>query len=111
MRTTLKQCKEALIKADGIVSQAARNLGITRNALNQRIMKYPALKAACAEAREYLIDKGESALVTAVENNEAWAISLLLKTLGKNRGYVEKTEFGVDGNITVNVVKFSDKQE
>ena len=111
MRTTLKQCKQALIEANGIVSQAARNLGITRNALNLRIMKYPALKAACEEAREYFIDKGESALVRAVENNEAWAISLLLKTLGKHRGYVEKQEIGVDGNITVNVVKFSDKTE
>jgi hypothetical protein len=108
MKTTVKQCKQALLDACGIVSQAADNLKITRQALINRIANHKSLQEATEEAREIMIDKGESALVTAVQNRESWAVSLLLKTLGKHRGYIEKSEFEVGGNLNIKVVKFGD---
>ena len=105
----IKQVQKALIDSCGIVSQAAKNLGIERSGLTKRIKNHKILQQTLEEAREVFLDKGESALKTAVENGEHWAVSLLLKTLGKHRGYVEKQELGVDGNITVKVVKFSDE--
>jgi hypothetical protein len=99
---------DAIIKHRGILAQVARSVGRSRQAVNDRVKRNPKLQAAVKEARATFIDDGENALVKAVKNQEAWAVSLLLKTLGKNRGYVEKQELGVDGNLTIQIIKFSD---
>jgi hypothetical protein len=101
MTVTNDQIKKALYDHYGIVSQAARSLGRTRDALAKRIKKNPSLQEALKQARERLIDKGESALVAAIDRGEPWAISLALKTLGKHRGYTEKQEYEHIGELTI----------
>jgi len=103
-----KTIKAAIIKHRGILSSAAAELGISRTQVHRRINSNQTLKDATVEARATLIDDAESALVKAIEAQEAWAVSLTLKTIGKHRGYVERQEVEMDGNITVNVVKFGD---
>lgn len=44
------------------------------------------------DARGILVDKSELALESAIGAKEAWAVCFTLKTLGKDRGYVERTE-------------------
>lgn len=82
----------ALEDAYGIVTDAAHAVGMGRQALHRRIARSSRLRAAVTAGRERLLDKGETKLVTAVDKGEAWAITLLLKTLGKSRGYVERQE-------------------
>ena len=88
----IETLEAALHDAYGIVTDAARNVGISREALSKRIGRSARLKAALADGRERLLDKTEGKLVTAVDKGEAWAITLALKTLGKSRGYVERQE-------------------
>jgi len=101
MAVTNDQIKKALYDHYGIVSQAARSLGRTRDALAKRIKKNPSLQEALKQAREQLIDKGESALVKAIDRGEPWAVSLALKTLGKHRGYTEKQEYEHIGELMI----------
>ena len=45
-----------------------------------------------------MLDVGELSLLRAVQNGEAWAVCFLLKTQGKQRGYIERAEIsGPDG--------------
>ena len=104
----VKDVKEAIIKHRGILSAAARQLGISRTQIHRRINSNKILKDATVEARATLIDDAESALSKSIDDGEGWAVSLALKTIGKHRGYVERQELEVDGNIIVKVVKFGD---
>ena len=64
--------------------------------------------AGYQECRGELVDYGELALRRAVVDGEPWAVGLVLKTLGRDRGYVERTEnmvTGKDGGpVTMRVV-------
>lgn len=109
MGHSVKEYRVAILKHRGILSAAARELGISRTQIHRRINANKSLKEATVEARSTLIDDAESALVKSIREQEGWAVSLALKTIGKHRGYVERSELEVDGNITVKVVKFKDE--
>jgi len=44
-----------------------------------------------------MCDNAESALNRAVINGEAWAVCFTLKTQGKDRGYIERTQQEITG--------------
>jgi hypothetical protein len=90
--TKLSVIEDTLQKSMGNISVAARSLGMTRNALYQRIKRTPQLKTILDDARESLVDVAESALYSAVTKKEGWAVCFTLKTIGKSRGYIERTE-------------------
>jgi len=48
------------------------------------------------EVRESLIDFTESKLMELIQEGNVVAILFFLKTIGKNRGYVEKQEIEID---------------
>ena len=57
------------------------------------------------------LDKAEARLFDAMERGEPWAIRMVLMTLGRSRGYVEKTVNEVvpmHREIIVNMVPMSD---
>jgi hypothetical protein len=99
----------------GNMAAVARALGVTRGAVFIFVRDHPTLKRVMLDCREARIDVAESALDRAVLNGEGWAISLTLKTIGKDRGYIERqevenlggqriilTEEIVDGNPSAN---------
>ena len=88
----IETLEAALDDAFGIVSKAAKSAGITRTALHRRIKRSTRLQAAVKAGRERLVDEAEDGVAGAVSRREAWAITLVLKTLGKSRGYVERQE-------------------
>ena len=90
-RYTAEQVITALHEARGMVTIAARGLGCKPQTVRNYIARYPTVAQALREERERTLDIGELALFKAVQNGEGWAISLLLKTIGKDRGYVETT--------------------
>ena len=88
----------AIMKTRGNISLAADAIGVTRWAIYKRMKDSEAIKTAVKQAREEIIDLAESKLRIAVMNGEPWAISLTLKTIGKDRGYVDRKEYtGQDG--------------
>ena len=107
-RYKLKDIKDALMTTNGNVTFAARSLGITRAAIYKRALDHPELKEIIESGREELIDISEQLLrqiLLNVEHPDHWhAINLVLRTLGRNRGYTERTEtFIGSGENNINI--------
>jgi hypothetical protein len=81
-----------LRELDGNMAAVARVFGVTRGAVFLFVQRHPTLQRVMLDCRESRIDRAESALDQAVEDGEGWAISLTLKTIGKERGYFERHE-------------------
>jgi len=90
-KLTPKRVADALRKNHGILVKVAKSLDVTRQGVQQYIARYPALQNIQAEAREVIVDLAEDGLIGGIQMGEQWAIGLALRTLGKNRGYVEKS--------------------
>jgi hypothetical protein len=74
----------------GLLSLAADALGCSRSTVYRYVEAYPEVAAVVAEERERLVDMAEDALYSHVEEKAPWAIALVLKTLGRRRGYEDK---------------------
>jgi len=91
----------ALEASKGNIAVAARNLGFNRANIYKFLQRNPELYEMVEDARETRIDNAEDKLGEAVERGEAWAVCFLLKTLGRNRGYVERLESDNRGTVEV----------
>lgn len=89
-----------------MVYLAAKRLGCAPQTVFNYIERHPTVQAAKNAERGEMIDTAELKLWQSIQNGEAWGISLALKTIGKDRGYVERTEqTGKDGAPLNEVVK------
>ena len=89
---------EALIKTDGMIAFAAKTLLMNRAALKARIERTPALVAALEDIKEELLDYAEFNLHASVKAGDVGSAKFVLSTIGKQRGYVTRTEnTGKDG--------------
>ncbi|MFH2041684.1 MAG: helix-turn-helix domain-containing protein [Acidobacteriota bacterium] len=96
--TSITQIEQALRKSGGLCSGAAQLLGLTRQAVSERVRKSKRLQAALVDIEETTLDLGESKLISAINKGNMTAIIFYLKTKGKKRGYVERNEVtGKDG--------------
>ena len=91
-RYTQQRVIDAIRQAQGIKAAAAQALGCSRQTVTNYIDRYPAVKAAYQEAIETSIDLAQSKLIVLVEREEWPAIRFMLVTLGKDRGFTERTE-------------------
>jgi hypothetical protein len=74
-------------------------LGLTRQAVSHRVQKNARLRAVIKEVEESTLDLGESKLLQAMNKGNIAAIIFYLKTKGKARGYIERSEItGKDGH-------------
>ena len=95
---TAEQVSQALRDSAGIQAAAARRLGCDRNTSGNYIKRYATVRQALEEARDTTIDLAESKLIEKVQAGEWPAIAFTLKTVGRHRGYVERSEVtGQDG--------------
>lgn len=93
-----KAIAQALEETLGNVSAAASKLQVSRQAIYKRMAKEPALREAQADATERFLDLAEAALISQVKDGNMTAIIFTLKTKGKRRGWVERTEVtGAEG--------------
>ncbi|GAF82478.1 unnamed protein product [marine sediment metagenome] len=104
---SVKKMVIAIKESKGMIYVAARKMGCAANTIYNYAAEYEEVQRAIDEERGMMVDTAELALWKALQNGEAWAISLTLKTLGKKRGYVERQELtGADGKpIDVNISK------
>jgi len=96
--SSLKRCR-------GLYYLCAEHLGVTKQALAYRISNDPELEAIARDQRGKMLDKAEQKLMEAVDNGEQWAIQLMLKTLGRERGYVERQEVHSVNQVRLQVVE------
>lgn len=93
---------QALRDSKGIKLRAAQRLGCTRGTIDNYCKRYPEINEAYLDARESTVDMAEDRLFQkAVVEGDTTALIFILKTLGKSRGYIERQEMAVQGNIVV----------
>ena len=107
-KVTIAQIADAIRLAGGNLTAAARALGISRQALYARIYRSERLKAVVDEMREVTLDTVENCLLDRVKSGDTTAMIFWLKTQGKHRGWVERQEIDHRGDLTVQVVRYSD---
>jgi hypothetical protein len=95
----------ALKETRGMVYIAADRIGCTADTIYNRSKVSAAVKAAMKTERGKVVDLAELKLFAALSNGEPWAIQMTLKTLGKDRGYVERTEHEHEhkGEVTLRI--------
>jgi hypothetical protein len=105
-RYTAADIIAALRETKGMVFLAAKHLGCDADTIKNYAKRYPSVATALLAERGEMIDTAELKLWASIQNGEAWGITLALKTIGKDRGYVERTEqTGKDGTPLNEVVK------
>ena len=93
---------DAIHKYNGNISAVARAFGVTRSTIYSHIEKRPELKDLIQDERESMLDDAESELYKQAKRGNTTALIFMLKTRGKERGYVERQEItGKDGNSIV----------
>lgn len=97
---------KAIRQAKGILAVAARNLGCHRTTVYSYLKKYASVRAAYDEARETNIDFVEGQLMAAINRGSVPAIMFFLRTVGRNRGYIERQEIEHRGSDEPVKVKF-----
>ena len=82
----------ALEASLGIVSTACREVGIARQTHYRWLDEDKEYKEAVEDISEMAIDVAESSLHKLIKAGDTTAIIFYLKTKGKKRGFVEKSE-------------------
>lgn len=103
-----KEVEAKLRELAGNFAAVGRALGVTRSAVSLFVNKRPKLKAIAEECRETFVDNVESAIYKEALNGNVTAQIFILKTLGKDRGYIEKRQIEHSGKI--DVTKLSDEE-
>ena len=110
-RYTAAQVITALEETKGMVYLAAKRLGCDPETIQNYCKRHPSVQAAKEAQRGEMIDTAELKLWQSIQKGEAWGIAFCLKTLGKDRGFVERQEVtGKDGAEQVIRVVYEDKK-
>lgn len=87
----------AITEAQGLISVAARRLGVSRGAVYNAMNRHKTVAEAAADARERTTDLAEGKLYQKINDGDMTAIIFYLKTQAKQRGYVERQELSGPG--------------
>ena len=112
------QIKASLKKNAGVLSMVADELGVTRQAIWQRVQRSPELQAYKADIEERLLDLAEAGVAKKLMAGDGTTQRWLLELKGRHRGYARRQELaGPDGaalpppNTTINVTYIGAKPE
>jgi hypothetical protein len=93
----LKKFPTILDLNQGNISQTCRHLKISRSTYDRLYNTDKEFAKACDEVQEILLDDAESVLHKQIAEGNTAALIFFLKTKGKSRGYIERSE--VDARI------------
>tara|TARA_Y100000310_G_scaffold101137_1_gene99044 strand:- start:5961 stop:6425 length:465 start_codon:yes stop_codon:yes gene_type:complete len=97
-QNTAARIIEALGSTQGLLSLAARKAGVSYSTVKRYAAESPTVKQAVQDAKSSTLDFAEGKLYQAISQGNLTAIIFYLKTQGKARGYIERSEFtGSDG--------------
>jgi uncharacterized protein len=99
---------QALEKSMGIVTNAAKIVGINRVTHYKWLQDDVEYRSQVEDIENMAIDFAESKLHTQIDKCDTTAIIFFLKTKGKKRGYVEKSEMEHMGRIIVKTLNEDD---
>ena len=108
---TKKALIQALEKSLGVVTTACRSVGIERGTFYRYCREDKEFSDIVKELDNVVLDFVESKLHKQIMEDNTAATIFFLKTKGKNRGYIERTEHtGVDGESINIMLKVSQDQ-
>jgi len=103
---------DALEKAFGNKTVAAKSLQTSRNSLDVWLSHYGVSQSEIERCRDLALDIAEYKLLQAINEGRTAELIFFLKTQGKSRGYIERQEVsGPDGGplqiegVDVKIVK------
>ena len=98
MPATIEEIEKALSVSRGLKGPAAKSLGVTWQAVHNRVKKSERLQKHLQQLREDSLDYVEGKLFENIDEGNTSSIIFYLKCQGKSRGYVERVETtGADG--------------
>lgn len=97
-RYTVAQVTAALVASKGLIYLAAKRLKCEPETVYNYCKRFPSVQATRDALRGQMVDLAEQKLWESIQKGEAWGITLCLKTLGKDRGYVERQELSSDSS-------------
>ena len=89
---------EALEKSLGIVTTACKKVGISRQTHYRWTEEDEAYKIAVDSISDIALDFAESQLHKQIQEGNSTSTIFYLKTKGKKRGYIEKSEVDMNAN-------------
>lgn len=87
-----------------MVYLAAKKLGVTARTVYNYAARYVSVQEAIDHSRGKVLDMAEQALYSAILKGEHWAVTFALRTIGRDRGYTERTEQEEGAPITIKIV-------
>ena len=111
--TIKKKLLEALELSLGVVTTACENVGCNRDTYYDYYNKDQKFKAKVDELQNVALDFAESQLHKQIKDGNTTATIFLLKTRGKKRGYIERSELQIGGQVESKVIEWhpSKKEE
>jgi hypothetical protein len=94
---------DALEKSLGVVTIACRSIGLHRSTFYDWMRDDPDFKSLVDDLNEVTLDFAESELHKQIRDGSTAATIFYLKTKGKKRGYIERSDI----NMTTNAPDFS----
>ena len=91
-RLTKTTFSRAIKDSYGNIMVISERIGCQRSTVYSWLDKELELKLQLDSEREMIVDLAENKLVENIQHGETSSIHFVLKTLGRKRGYVEKTE-------------------
>lgn len=99
---------EALEKSLGVVTTACKKAGVDRQTHYNYMKSDPEYKKAVDALSDVALDFAESKLFELINTNNVAGTIFYLKTKGKERGYVERTEQRIGDEegkpLTINII-------
>ena len=102
---------EALEKTLGVVTTAAKMVGIERTTHYKWMESDNDYKEKVQDLQDVVLDFAESALHKMIENHNPAATLFLLKTKGKKRGYIERQEIEHSSDVETDITFEIHKRE
>ncbi len=90
---------EALEKSLGIVTTACKSVGIARQTHYEWMKEDNQYRLSVEDVADMAIDFAESQLHKQIKEGEVTSTIFYLKTKGKKRGFVERTETELSGSV------------
>lgn len=96
-----KKLVEALGECYGVVTDACRKCDVARSTYYNWLKDDEEFKKAVDDTQEEAIDFVEGKLFNMIKNDDTTAAIFYLKTKGKKRGYVERQELNLGGEVGI----------
>src|SRR4051812_38630357 len=92
-----------LMRHGGRLYWTAKALGCSSLYVRQRIRECPQVQEAYRDSKDEVVDLAEQVMYNRLKDGSETAARYILSTLGKDRGYTERTEVVGKGGGAINV--------